>query len=422
MAADGQALRRLGGPSPGSVLDRVERRTGLTPTGLSVLGLAALAWVAAYALGSRVVFLMVYGSVVLLAALTLLGRRPPAIAAARSDIPVRVREGQVVSVELSLEGKGRLGTLVLEEQLGRVGPPVRLLVPSLAQGARVGHAYSFTARVRGVYPIGPLVAIWSDPFGLTRKRSTLLGPAELIVHPTTDLVHDRVLSREWEDPPIRPPVSKPWPTGFEFYGMRDYVAGDDPRRIVWRATARTGRILVREAEQGITDRVTILFDDDARTHAPGWPSETFEAAIRAVASVGAAHIRDGFVVSVDASSGRVAHGLRGPHARVDLLDALARAEPGRSPLTAAIRRVIADPRRDSHHVLVAPHLDHAAAAMLRLMLDRGGSMSFVHVVTEDSDPESIARAGTLGCELIELRPGVPLASVFRRSTGAGLRR
>ena len=60
--------------------------------------------------------------------------------------------------------------------------------------------------------------------------------------------------------------------------MRDYVPGDDPRRIVWRATARTldpvsgtGRYLVRESEQGITDRVLLLIDTDRAQHSPGRP-------------------------------------------------------------------------------------------------------------------------------------------------------
>src|SRR5687767_12741934 len=131
MPAEGQRLRRLTGPARGTMLDRIERRSGLTPTGVAVIGVAAAAWLAAFAIGSRVVFLMVYGAILLLVALTFVGRRAPAIVARRSEIPTRVREGQPVSVELAIEGTGRLGTLVLEEQLGLAAPPVRLLVPSL---------------------------------------------------------------------------------------------------------------------------------------------------------------------------------------------------------------------------------------------------------------------------------------------------
>src|SRR5205085_8274524 len=137
------------------------------------------------------------------------------------------------------------------------------------------HRYALQPILRGVYQVGPLYAEWTDPLGLARHEQLLLKADEVLVHPNTELIFDRPLTRMWEDPPIRPPVSKPWPQGFEFYGMRDYVPGDDPRRIVWTAMARTGKYLVRESEQGITDRVTLVLDNERRAHSPGYPSETF---------------------------------------------------------------------------------------------------------------------------------------------------
>lgn len=422
MSAAPATLQRVARPEARGVLAVVERLSGLTPSGLSLAVGAVACWAIAYVVGSRVLFLMVYGVSLLLVVLSIAGRRKVGVAARRSDLPTRVREGQSVSVELAFEGKGRVGTLVLEEGLGRLGAPVRLLVPTLVRGAPVTHSYSFTPRLRGVYPIGPLVAVVSDPFGLTRKRHILVPPAQIIVHPSTQRVHDRVLAREWEDPPIRPPISKPWPTGFEFYGMREYVAGDDPRRIVWRATARTGKYMVREAEQGITDRVTVILDTDARTHEVGDPSPTFETAVRAVASLARLHLREGSVVSIESPAGPVARALRGQRTIVGMLDAMARVSVGREPLEAVLRRLLGDPRRDSHNILVTPHLEHGAAQLLRLLLDRGGSMTFVHVVTEESDPRSAHRAAALGCEVVELAPGASLDAVFRRGVGAGIRR
>src|SRR4029079_10714291 len=96
----------------------------------------------------------------------------------------------------------------------------------------------------------------------------------------------RRLTRMSEARPFRPPVSRPWPSGFEFYGMRQYAPGDDVRRVVWRAFARPGQLLVREAEQGIVDRVTILLDQDVTHHAKGEVSGSFEAAVRVAGSVG----------------------------------------------------------------------------------------------------------------------------------------
>lgn len=405
-----------------SILGALERRTGLTPTGVAAAGLVALAWLAAYLIGSQVLFLMSYGTAGLLIALTLAGRRSLPVHAKRSKIPHRMREAQTFAVEVDVTARRRTGTMILEESLDRLRSPVRLLVTSLAPNAPVTHQYQVTPALRGVYRVGPLMGIWTDPFGLTRKRTVLAEAVDVLVHPAVEPVHDRVLSREWEDPPVRPPISKPWPTGFEFYGMRDYVAGDDPRRIVWRAVARSGRYLVREAEQGITDRAVIVLDTFERSHAAGTPSETFESAVRAVASLGVLHLRDGFVVTVETPAAPLAGPLRGPAARIALLDALARAERERVPLTDGLRRLVGSRRRDTHYIIVTPRLDRQTAQTLRLLLAGGSSATFVHVAGEDPDARSLEHAASLGCEVVELPAGAALEAVFRRGTGAGIRR
>lgn len=425
MSAQASALQRVVRPGPGRahIFDIIERRTGLTSAGTSVVLLSVIGWIIARTIGSRVMFLMVYATVLLMGALFLLGARKPAITARRSELPVRMREHQTVAVELELTAKRRLSTLVIEEQLHpSLGRSVSVLIPSLPAGEGVNYSYSFIPRLRGVYAIGPLTAVWSDPFGLTRRRMTLTAPNQVIVHPSTEMVHDRVLSREWEDPPVRPPISKPWPTGFEFYGMREYVPGDDPRRIVWRATARTGKYMVREAEQGITDRITLIIDTDRKSHSEGEPSETFEAAIRVAASLGVRHLKDGFGVSVDTPEGRVADSYRGGRLQVRLLDDMARMQLTRTPLSKALDRTLVDPHRDSHCVLISPHLDARSATILRLLIERGGSIVFVHLMTEDSDRDSLNRAAAVGCQVVELDPSAPLESAFRRGVGAGLRR
>jgi len=402
----------------------------MTTSGLAVIGFAVAGWILARLIGSRSMFLLAYGGVIVVAVAYFLARRRLAVDASRSDLPTRVREGQFVEVELALEAKRRLSTIVLEEELApELGLPVRVPIPLLPPGQTVNHVYTFTPSMRGVYTVGPLVATWSDPFGLTRKRMVLTEPVDIIVHPTTEVVDDRVLSREWEDPPIRPPVSKPWPTGFEFYGMRDYVSGDDPRRIVWRATARTldpdsgtGRYLVREAEQGITDRVGIFLDTHADTHTPGHPSDTFELAVKVVGSLGTKHLKDGFAVTVDSNGGRIAAQLRGQRARIPLLDALARVQREPQPLGEGIARVLGDPRRDTHIVIVTPYLSRDAARKIRLLMDRGVSVLLALLQWDDSDPESMHRAGGLGCNIVEVSLGSPLGPVFRRVMGAASHR
>jgi uncharacterized protein (DUF58 family) len=401
-----------------------ERRLGLTPAGLAVAALVLPGLVLGRLLSSRPLFLLVYGAVALVGLSRVLARRRLSVDAYRSSLPTRVRESQSVDVEIRVTARRRLATVVLEESLPEAfGAPVRVPVPVLPGGSAVVHGYRFTARRRGVFTVGPLLAEWSDPFGLTRKRVQIAPAETVVVHPSFEGVDDRVTSREWEDPPVRPPQSRPWPSGFEFYGMRDYVSGDDPRRINWLASARsdTGRLLVRESEQGITDRVRLVLDTDVAQHAPGDPSETFERAVQVMASLGVRHLKDGFAVSLEGGSATLAKGLRGSRSRIPLLDVLAAVQPERAPLATAIDRLFLDPQRSTHNVVVTPHLDRETARRTKLLMSRGTSVVLVLVLWEDSDPAMIHRAAGLGCPVVELKPDASLGATFQHVVAAGAR-
>jgi len=406
--------------SRGPLLRRVQQSAGLTDAGVAVLVGSALCWVLARLQGGRTLFLLVYGAVVVVLVARFMGRKNIDLVAERSSLPPRLRQGQQVDVELQLTASRRVGVFVMEEHLHpHLGRERRLPVAGLAGGAEVGHRYTITPRLRGVYTVGPLDAVWTDPFGLTRRTTELLPATEVVVHPSTEPVHDRPLTRQWEDPPVRPPESKPWPSGFEFYGMRDYVRGDDLRRVVWKAVARTGRVMIRESEQGITDKVLIHVDTDRSQHSPGEPSDTFEAAVRTAASIGVHHIRDGFSVMLSTNDGMLGAARRGEPGRIPLLDDLARVSRSSAPLTEGVDALVRSARSDLHTVVITPHLDDRAAARLKLVIDRGTRVVLVVLTWEETDPRTVAFASTLGCQVVQLRPLDSLEAVFRTEIGAG---
>lgn len=420
------ATRRSSG-----LLRVAEQRLLATSAGLGVIGVALVGLYLGQVLESRQMLVMIYGLLMLLGIAYAVSSRKPAVEATRTELPTRIRVGQTVRCEIALEARRRVSTLVLEETLApELGHAVRVPVPVLPGGESIGHEYTFTAQRRGVYTVGPLMTEWSDPFGLTIRRQIVADAVEVIVHPMTEMVSDRVSSREWEDPPVRPPVSKPWPTGFEFYGMRDYVSGDDPRRIVWRATAKTfdpgtelpSRYFVRESEQGITDRVNVFLDTDVVSHSEGDPSETFETAVEAASSLGVQHLKDGFSVSLDVNSHRVFTELRGGPHRVEYLDEMARAQLEHERLATGLERLLTDPRRNAHNVVITPHLEPDTATRLRLLADRGAALVLVLVVGDTTDPATIHRAGGIGCSVVEVPIGAPLAAVFSQVMMAGVPR
>lgn len=400
----------------------VERVTGLTAAGAGVLVVSLAGFALARALGGQALFLLVYAGLLLVVAAAVTSRRKRRLSAERSALPSRMRVGQVAEVELTVRAPGRLRAFVVQEHLSELlSDPVRVTVPSVGVDQEFVHSYAIRPTLRGVYQLGPLAAEWTDPFGLARHQQPLTEPVDVIVHPSTDAIFDRPLTRMWEDPPFRPPVSKPWPQGFEFYGMRDYVPGDDPRRIVWTAAARTGKYLVRESEQGITDRVTLLLDNDRRSHSPGFPSETFELAVRAVASLGAYNIKQGYSVRLVTNDALQSPELRGGKARIALLDELARLQLTDEGVERAVERIITERRGDTHMCLVSTRFDSRTAARIRLLTDKGMSLVVALVQWEDSDPNAARRAREAGAQVVQVSPGQQLEAAFAHALGLALR-
>src|SRR5688572_21367256 len=349
--------------SPGSIrrgLEAAQRKLGITRSGQIALVGFVLLWVMARVVAGTAMYLFAYGLLLLVGLSYLNAPHRPRLTGTREGLFPRAQEGDRLDVEVKLTASRRVGAFILEERVPeRLGAAVRVPIVKLPSGQTVTHRYGLRCARRGVHQVGPLVAVAGDPLGLARRETVVEEPFELLVHPRIELVSDRPLTRQFEDPPIRPPVSKPWPSGLEFYGMREYVPGDDLRRIVWRASARTGRIMVREAEQGITDKITIMLDTDRGRHSRDSEdglSESFEAGVRVAASLGVRHLREGYEIKMEANGGRLTRPLRGPMQQLLLLDALARVELDREPLSKCIMRLLSTGQRDAHNILVTPKL------------------------------------------------------------------
>jgi uncharacterized protein (DUF58 family) len=394
----------------------------LTIHGAGLIAIAVAGWFVAKATGSRTLYLMVYAAAAVVLMAWFVARRKLALSVDRSNLPTRMRVGQEQEVALRVSSRRRVSTILVQEALPeRLGRTAQIPVASLGAGEEVEHVYRVRPTLRGVYEIGPATAVWSDPFGFTTHSQVLAEPVKIIVHPSTEMVHDRVVTRMWEDPPVRPPVSKPWPTGFEFYGMRDYVPGDDLRRVVWNALAKTGRLLVRESEQGITDRVVVCLDTGGERHSPGDPSATFETGIRVAAGVGVKHLADGFSVTLITSEGLALNSVRGTRARLTYLDEMARLQPVPTPFMKAGQQLIEQAKSGAHFVVVTPHVDREVASRLRLLLERGASVVVALLMWEESDPMSTNRAVALGCRVVQVPLVGALDAVFAHNVGAGVR-
>jgi uncharacterized protein (DUF58 family) len=372
--------------------------------------------------GGRPLYLLAYGCAGVLGGCWLHSFRKPPLAGQRSQVRARLREGETITVDVALSAGRRLTTLILEERLpSSLGVSPRIPIAELAEGESAGHTYELTCWRRGVYTIGPLIVRWGDPFGLTQRYKDVCDKVELFVHPRVEPALDRPMTRLWEDPPQRPPHSRPWPSGLDFYGMRAYAPGDDIRNVVWRAYARTGTLLVREAEQGVTDRLLILVDQDRSEHSKGVISESFEEAMRAVASVGVHHLRSNYTVTTEGNNQQITRPLRGGgRGSIELLDALAQLQPEKGSLDDLLSRTVGAIGPSVEVLVVTPMLTTSAILRLRLLVERGVSVRVLALLWSDEAADHLGQAAAMGLRVIEVGPHTNLTMALRYEVGQGL--
>ena len=404
--------------------DRLNRWIGLSRSGQVALVAAVVPWIAARVVAGTTLYILAYGTVIVVVASLFLAPRRLRITATRDGLFPRAQQGDRLEVTIKVVAERSLSSFQLEERVPEgLGTPLRVPVSKVRPGQEFFYSYSLQCTRRGVYPIGPLVAITSDPIGVAQRETVLAEPFELIVHPRVTRVSDRPLTRLYEDPPIRPPVSRPWPSGMEFYGMREFRRGDDLRRIVWRASARTGTLMVREAEQGITDHLTLVLDTDRGSHSrDGEISNSFEQAVEACASLGVRHLTEGYEVRIEANAGALTRAMRGGQNTTRMLDVMAAVRLDREPMSAALRRLVMDPSRDAHTIVITPHITPADATFLKLLVDKGTSVTVVGIVWDEVLAESFAQAAALGCQVAPVALGEDLVSALNHEVRAvGLR-
>jgi len=208
---------------------------------------------------------LVLSAAVTLAALWALTARNASVGAVPEDLEVP-RLSQAAT-KVTVRSRRRFGVVVEEENEATPRP-----FHSPSWDGHTGTAdIEFDTSRRTVTSCGPLLAAWADPFGFVH-RTLAQGPVvRLVVTPRLGDVDDDLRmwnpGDDWEAPRSHRKTHLS-----EL--LREYVIGDEPRRIHWRSTARTGTLIVRE-RVGTESRDTLVYlDTDPRAWQSG---KTFDA-------------------------------------------------------------------------------------------------------------------------------------------------
>ncbi|MFG2058990.1 DUF58 domain-containing protein [Micromonospora sp. NPDC048930] len=290
--------------------------------------------------------------------------RPRLTVERRAD-PDRVARGEPAAMTLTVRNTGRVraANLVAEDRCGGRLVPVPLL--RLRPGRDTEVRYDVPTHRRGVVPVGPLRVTRRDPLGLVALARSYGERVPVWVHPRIHPLRavptgaGRSLDGRTDSVPHG---------SITFDSLREYVVGDELRRVHWRTSARVGELMVRENVDTSLPRIVVVLDNRAGAHPErvDGVAESFESACEAAASVVAAAAREDLPATLlliapteieaagDGRSRRERAELESSHGPLDRLAAVELAEGGEDVLRTAMSRLRQDRLGDTLVFLTGP--------------------------------------------------------------------
>ncbi len=126
--------------------------------------------------------------------------------------------------------------------------------------SEVGFEYDAAGQERGAYTFGSAMLRYWGGVGLWKKQTRLTCRSEVRIVP--DLSRVRGILAAAQDSLVLDGsrLARPHLSGTDFDSIRSYAQGDDPRRVNWRATARSGKLMTNILRPEKGKVVTIVLD------------------------------------------------------------------------------------------------------------------------------------------------------------------
>lgn len=243
-------------------------------------------------------------------------------------------------------------------------------------GETLTFSYILQTKQRGEYRLGPCRVILKDRSGFIFEEKELEEFTTLLVYPTYEDVRrmKSFASRRREGMIFGSHRTRQKGMGTEFYGIRSYIGGDEYRRIDWKASARTGKLMIREFESEKNIRVMIFLDASSSMVSGSKFNNKLEYSIRAALLLShlALERRDhvGLIVFSDklhyyieprSSSGQ----------KWRILEVLARVEgSGKKNLFGAIDYVVKRLKKDSYFFILTDMEESSQFFLQAILLAR----------------------------------------------------
>lgn len=206
--------------------------------------------------------------------------------------------GELLTVTVTVRGRFPRGRSLLLEDLASpaLGGTHRFALNGVSGHAISRPHYRVRVGARGIHHLGPLRIHVVDRFGMVHRVITAEGRTEVLVTP-------RVFPL---DPVVLGGASVGSGTGqvgargaaSDDVIPREYSPGDEIRRIDWKASARTGSLMVRSEESPWRSTMSLVLDVRAADHRGAEPDSSVDAALSLAASIGCLALERGWDLTV----------------------------------------------------------------------------------------------------------------------------
>ena len=253
----------------------------------------------------------------------------------RKNIVLRTHRFEPLEITLIVENRSFVPVsylnIVDEQNTFFATEPGNFLV-KLRPGERKILSYSIESQQRGRYTVGPAVIQGSDPLGLFPFRTRAAESQTLIVYP--EVLPLSLLSSEGlpagtirVENPVYEDVTR-------YRTLREYLPGDNLRRVNWKASAKTGQLFVMDYLPLLHAPVLILLNLNSQDYPLRFRYHRIERAAALAASLVvyflSLHQEIGLIASarLEDEQAIAAAEIRGTHGHaVTLLELLGRMRP-----------------------------------------------------------------------------------------------
>ena len=291
-------------------------------------------------------------------------------------LPPPVSAGDLLTYRVRVENVGRWTArqLLVEDRglppdLRKVGEPE--IIERLGPGETAEVKVSLLCRMRGVYPLSRLQAASAFPSGIFKWPRRVRTSDRLVVYPSFTRLEafDVPHGRNYQPGGIA--VASQVGESTEFFGTRDYRAGDRTRDLHWPSFARTGRLIVKEFQEEYFVRLAMVLDVESRTAAQ---DRRLEKSLSLAAGIADALARRDYIIDLFAAGPQVFRFQAGRAlAHVEhILEILASLDSGaRLDMQALEAALLPEAPRLSAAILLMMDWDEARAGLVQKLKANG---------------------------------------------------